>query len=195
MPVPLEIVFRDVAPYKEAVEAEIRKRAGKLDRFYAQILKCRVVVEAPHRHRREGMLYQVRMEVSVPGRKIVVSTEHRRSETHKDIFVAVRDAFDAAEGQLEGYSQLARGEVKDHDTLPHGTVREINREAGFGFIEGYGGREIYFHRNSALDGFDSLGEGDEVRFEEEPGEKGPQATSVKLIRKGHAHHRGHQPPA
>lgn len=195
MAVPLEIVFRDVAPYEEAVEAEIRKRAEKLDRFYSHIIKCRVVVEAPHKHRKEGRLYQVRLDITVPNKKIIAGMADRRREKHRDIFVAVKDAFDAAERQLEGHSQLARGEVKGHETVPHGTVREINREGGFGFIEGFGGRDIYFHKNSVLDGFDALEAGDEVRFEEEPGEKGPQATSVKLVRKSHLHHRGHPPAA
>jgi len=53
---------------------------------------------------------------------------------------------------------------------------------GYGFLEDDEGREIYFHRNSVLDGaFQRLEVGSEVRFAEEAGEKGPQASSVGLI--------------
>jgi cold shock CspA family protein/ribosome-associated translation inhibitor RaiA len=188
MAVPLEMVFRDIAPYEAAVSEDIKARAEKLDRFYAQILKCRVVVEAPHKHRRGGKLYQVSIDITVPGRKIIVDRGRRRRESHRDIFVAVGDAFDAAERQLEEHSQLARGDVKDH-LEPRGRVSRLFPEEGYGFIEGLGGREIYFHRNSVLDGFEELQVGTEVRFAEEQGEEGPQASSVKLVRKSHLHHR------
>lgn len=189
MAVPLEMVFRDIAPYEAAVSEEIKARAEKLDRFYAQILKCRVVVEAPHKHRRGGKLYQVSIDITVPNRKIIVDRGRRRRESHRDIFVAVGDAFDAAERQLEEHSQLARGDVKDHGPEPNGRVSRLFPEEGYGFIEGLGGREIYFHRNSVLDGFEELQVGTEVRFAEEQGDMGPQASSVKIVRKSHIHHR------
>jgi cold shock CspA family protein len=185
MAVPLEIVFRDVSPYEKAVDDEIRKRAEKLNRFYAQILGCRVVVEAPHRHRRGGNLYHVRIDITVPGRKLLVNREHRNRHTHKDVFVAVRDAFEAAARQLEEHSRLARGDVKAHEAVPTGRVVRLFPEEGYGFLEGFGGREIYFHRNSVLDGFEELTVGTEVRYEEEEGEKGPQASTVKVISRVH----------
>jgi cold shock CspA family protein len=55
-----------------------------------------------------------------------------------------------------------------------------------GFIETADGREVFFHRNSVLDeAFDRLTVGSEVRFVEEMGEKGPQASTVRLIGKHH----------
>jgi len=48
------------------------------------------------------------------------------------------------------------------------------------------GREVYFHRNSVADGkFDDLKVGQEVRFSETVGDKGPQATSVHPVGKHH----------
>ena len=46
------------------------------------------------------------------------------------------------------------------------------------------GREVYFHSNSVLDGaFSRLAVGTHVIFAEEMGEKGPQASTVKLLGK------------
>ena len=53
----------------------------------------------------------------------------------------------------------------------------------FGRILTPDGREIYFHRNSLLNGnFDKLEVGDEVRFSEEMGDQGPHASTVHLVR-------------
>ena len=53
---------------------------------------------------------------------------------------------------------------------------------GYGFLKTPDGREVYFHRNSVLDGrFEDLTLGSEVRFVEEVGEKGPQASTVALV--------------
>jgi cold shock CspA family protein len=58
---------------------------------------------------------------------------------------------------------------------------------GYGFIEASDGREIYFHRNSVLgDGFDDLEVGATVTFNEEQGERGPQASTVRRVRASHA---------
>jgi cold shock CspA family protein len=60
-------------------------------------------------------------------------------------------------------------------------VNRLFPEEGYGFLETPDGREIYFHRHSVLyPGFDRLAIGTEVRFVEEPGEKGPQASTVAI---------------
>jgi cold shock CspA family protein len=183
MGIPIEIVFREVSLPREPVEAEVRKRAEKLERFHAGIINCRVVVEAPHRRRREGNIYMVKIDLAVPNRTIVVDREHRKRREHEDVFVAIRDAFDAAGRRLEEHARLERGDVKAHQSEPRGVVSRLFPGEGYGFIEEFGGREIYFHRHSVLDGFDELEVGAEVRFEEEEGEKGPQASTVKILRK------------
>ncbi len=191
MEVPLKIVFREVSPYEDVIEAEVRKLVDKLGNRYPGIISCRVVVEKPHKHRREGNLYKATVKLTVPHKQIVVSHEHPFHQSHKDIFVAVHHAFEDAARQLEENALIKSKDVKDHDLLPHGVVLKLYSGEGYGFIQGFGGREIYFHRNSVLDGFEKLKIGTEVRFEEEEGEKGPQASTVKIVRKAHTHHRRH----
>ena len=77
-----------------------------------------------------------------------------------------------------------QGQVKQHEGLPVGTVMKLDPSGEFGFLETADGREFYFHRNSVLDPwFSRLVIGARVSFAEEMGEKGPQASTVKLLGK------------
>jgi cold shock CspA family protein/ribosome-associated translation inhibitor RaiA len=180
MQVPLRITFRNV-PSSATLEADIRERAAKLGEFFQPIIGVRVVVDTPHRHHRQGNLFHVRLDVRVPGRDLVVNREPSADHAHEDVYVAVRDAFDAAKRQLEDYARELRGCVKTRTPIPHGRIVRLHAEDGFAFIETSDGRAIYFHRNSVVGGgFDRLHVGNEVRFSEEAGERGPQASSVHL---------------
>ncbi len=188
----VKVVYRNLLPqYKEGIIGEVRSLSGKLDKFHPDIISCRIVVGMPHKRHHEGNLFRAAITLNVPDKQIVVSREHPVSQIHENIYVAVRDAFDDAIRQLEEYDLIKSNNVKDHDLIPHGTVSKLFTEQGYGFIESSDGREIYFHKNSALDGFKKLKVGVAVRFEEEEGEKGPQASSVKILRKALTYHRRH----
>ncbi len=181
MQLPVHVTLRDIAP-SEAVEGYIRERAAKLDAFYDKIMGCRVVVEAPVRHHRKGGPFKVRIDLTVPGDELVVN---RQSD--EDLYVAIREAFDAIRRRLEDYARRQRGSVKAHEAFPQARVSKLFPEEGYGFLETPDGSEIYFHRNSVLgEGFDRLEIGAEVRFVEEMGEQGPQASTVTVVGK----HRG-----
>lgn len=192
----------------EAIEANIRDRAEKLESFYDKIMGCRVLVEAPHHHHRAGQRYHVRIDLTVPGREIVIkraprlitakplrsqkdangleleeSREPSKYAVHDDILLAIRDAFDAARRKLQDYARRERGVVKVHEGSPHGRVSKVFPEEGFGFLETHDGREIYFHEHSVLEsGFGGLKVGTEVHFVEEAGQKGPQASTVMPVK-------------
>jgi cold shock CspA family protein len=192
MQVPVKITYKNLEPvYKESIEGEVSTLARKIEKFFPAIVSCRVAVELPHRRHQEGNLFRATITLNVPRKQIVASREHPFRQMHENIYVAVRHAFDDAARQLEEYSLKLSREVKAHDLLPHGVVTKIFRREGYGFIESFGGREIYFHKNSVIDGFGKLKKGAEVRFEEEEGEKGPQASTVKILRKAHVHHKRH----
>lgn len=176
MQVPLEISTRQIQ-LSPALEADLRKRAARLERYFDRITSCRIAVERPGNHHNEGGPYRVRVDITVPGAELVADKEG------EDLNTAVRDAFQAAERQVDEFSQRRRGDVKTPVGPPTGRVVRIFPEDGFGFIEGGDGREIYFHRNSVIDGFDGLTVGSEVRFAEEQGVEGPQASTVSLVGK------------
>ena len=185
MKLPVQITFRHMEP-SAALEANVREKAEKLDAFYDQIMACRVVVEAPHGHHHQGKLYHLRIDVTVPDGELVVSRESGLDHSHEDVYVAVRDAFDAMRRRLEDYARRRRQDVKSHLPPSHGHIIEIVPAEDFGRIETPDGREVYFHRNSVVGAdFDRLELGTAVRFSEEAGEQGPQASTVHVVGKHH----------
>jgi ribosomal subunit interface protein len=105
MQIPLEIAFKNM-DRSEAVEVRIRDKAEKkLERYAGRITSCRVVVEAPHRHHTHGNCYDVRIDIHVPGEELVVTREGSKDPAHTDVYVAVRDAFDAAVRQLDDHAR------------------------------------------------------------------------------------------
>lgn len=113
MQVPLEVTFRGIQ-HSDAVEARIREKVAKLEQFCDSIISCRVAVEGEHHHQHQGNLYKIRIDLSVPQKHLVVSRDHHDKQAHEDIYVALRDAFDAAKRQLEEYTRIQRGETKNH---------------------------------------------------------------------------------
>lgn len=175
MRLPLQVTFRDIPP-SDAVETQITEKAAKLDRFYERIMSCRVVVDRPQRRHHKGKLYGVRIDITIPGREIAVN----RNE-NEDVYVALRDAFDAAYRILEETRRKERGVVKTHEETPLGHVARLFPDNEYGFIRTMDERDVYFHRNSVLNGdYSKLKIGTQVSFLEEQGKLGPQAMRVAI---------------
>lgn len=186
MRLPLQITYRgmDSSP---TIDAQVHRAAAELEQFFDQITSCRVVVEAPHRHRRKGNIYHVRVDLTVPGTELVAGRDPAEHHAHEDIHVAIRDAFRAARRQLQDQGRRQAGRTKLHVLPLHGEVLRVFAEQGYGFIQGVDGQEVYFHRNSVTDGFEALEPGVEVRYvlHEGEGEHGAQASAVTRIGKHH----------
>jgi ribosomal subunit interface protein len=114
MELPLQITWRDVPP-SPAIEADIRAKAQKLEQFHDHIVSCRVTVEAPHGHHHKGKLYRLHIELKVPGHEINVTRDPAEHHAHEDLYVSIRDAFDAARRQLQDAVRRQRGDVKQHE--------------------------------------------------------------------------------
>jgi len=187
MQVPLQITFRHMEP-SPALEARIRQRAEELERFFGRITACRVTVESRHQHHRQGNLFEVRVDLVVPGREITVGRDAGLNHAHEDAHVAVRDAFDALRRRLEDHVRSDRGKVKLHAVPDHGRIARLLPDRDGGFIVTAAGDEIYFHRNSVVGAtYDALEIGTEVRFVAREGEsaQGPQASTVTPLGKHH----------
>jgi ribosome-associated translation inhibitor RaiA len=104
MQLPPQITFVDV-PHSDSVEAVILEKIAKLQEFHSRIVACRVAVSQQCARGRNGHLYQVRVEVTIPGAKdIVASRDPGVDHSHENVLVAVRDAFDAARRQLDEHA-------------------------------------------------------------------------------------------
>jgi len=180
MQVPLQIAFHNLER-SDAIEELIEEKVAWLERYYDRITSCRVVVEAPHRHHRQGNPHQVRIDLTVPGGEIIINREEKHDQG-QDLYVVIREAFDVARRRLEDHISRMRNEVKSHEPAPHARVATLFPDEGYGFIETIDGREIYFHQNAVLNGdFNHLQVGSFVTFVEESGEKGPQASTVRRV--------------
>lgn len=186
MTIPVQITFRGVEA-SDALKASIEQHAAKLERFSRSVLGCHVVVEPAGKHHRSGNHFHLRIHLKVPGADIQAGrTPAEANRGAEDIYVVVRDTFDAARRQLEDYERRRRYDVKTHEPATHGRVVQIYKDADYGIIRTPEGRDIHFHRHSLPDGkFDSLMTGSEVRFSETAGDEGPWASTVHVVGKHH----------
>ena len=199
MKVPPTITLRHMRQ-SGALEAEVQRHLSKLERYCPSLMRARVLIEPAAGHHRNGNRFHVRIDLTVPGEEIAVSHEasvragaralgtqktSKRDEpdpTHKVLSVAVRDAFAIARRRLQDYVRRHRGSVKAHAAVPEGRIARLFPLESYGFLEAADGHEVYFHRNSVLDGaFDALRVGRRVAFVEERGDRGPQASTVRLL--------------
>ena len=138
--VPTQVTFRGLA-HSDALEADIQERVAWLEQFYAGIVRCRVLLDLPHRHRHDGRHFRVRVEATVPGASPIVAShepslhgglkdiegEAHRKDTeiegvHRYARVAIHQAFDVARRQLEDFAREQRGAVKTHEAPEQGPV-------------------------------------------------------------------------
>ena len=184
MQTPPEIEFQGMTGTPE-IENAIESHIAQLEELYGRITSCRVGLKGPGQHHRTSGLYEVHIHLLLPdGRQVNVERTPPADERHADLTFALDDAFKHARRQLEDQVHRAEGRVKHHEGLPIGTVVRIDPSGEFGFLETSDGEEVYFHRNSVLnDAFSRLHVGSRVTFAEELGEKGAQATTVKLLGK------------
>lgn len=185
---PLQISARDLT-LSPVAWALVERLAGKLETFYDRITSCHVVIEVAQRYPAGGPIaYNVRLDLAVPGEEIVV-----RRQPHRELETAIQNAFDAAGRRLQDYVRR-RSVGEGREQAPEGEVVRLFPYEGYGFIRAPDGREVYFHKHSVLDeAFDRLEVGTRVRYAEEAGEAGPQASSVaarageRRVAKGGSH--------
>ncbi len=185
MQVPLETAFRNV-PRTPDLEELILQKVDKLEELTDALTSGEVVVERPHESKQTGNPYRVRLTFNMPpGHRLTVERESIPQEDEQPLAAVIREAFEALHRQLKELVQRQRGEVKSHPDQEAGAiVDELVRNEGYGFLRTVDGRRIYFHENAVFqDEFERLTVGTGVRFVEELGEKGPQATVVQIVDK------------
>ena len=134
MTLPLQVTFRNMQHSAE-VEDWIRAEAEKLETFYHRIIGCRVELEVPHRHHKKGKPLHIRIDLTLPGKEIVIKREpvvihrtpmngeaaassHAQAKSpHADLQLVIRDAFKAAGRRVQDFASRQRGEVKRHQVV------------------------------------------------------------------------------
>lgn len=179
MQTPIRITYRNVDS-SDALSQHIRAEAEKLEHLYDRITGCHVVLEIPHHSQSRTPQMRVRIDLFVPGEVLTVGkVPPRLARTPRDPFLEVSESFHSMRRQLEDHIRRARLDVKTHVPVPRARVAKLEHD--FGVLQTPDGREVYFHRHSVLNNaFPRLKVGSQVRFSEEAGDKGPQASTVVL---------------
>ncbi|MEX5728804.1 ribosome-associated translation inhibitor RaiA [Rhodovulum iodosum] len=183
MQVPLELSFTGIDT-SDSIKALVQEKVDHLETLFDRITSCHVYIRAPHRSQRQGNLYEITVEVRVPGDELVVHHRQNDAAAHQHLPVAVRHAFAAMEREVKRWKDKAGGDVKVHDGPLQGRIVEIRHDEGFGRIAANDGRLVYFHRNSVVDGrFEDLAPRDTVDLvvQSEESEIGPQASTVRPV--------------
>jgi ribosomal subunit interface protein len=113
MEIPVQVTFRNMST-SNALEAAVREKVAKLERFHPRILGCRVAVEAARHRHTKGNVFRVRIDVIVPHGEVVASSDTTAPAPHENAYMALRDAFHEVRRRLEDHAQRLRGEVKAH---------------------------------------------------------------------------------
>ena len=134
MTLPLQVTFRNMKHSAE-VEDWIRAEAEKLETFYHRIIGCRVAIEVPHRHHKKGKPLHIRIDLTLPGKEIVIkrvpvaihrtllngeaaaSSHAQCNSAHVDLLLVIHDALKAAGRRVQDFARRQRGQVKKHQAV------------------------------------------------------------------------------
>lgn len=176
-----QVVYRgiDASP---ALASLVEKKIALLERSFQRITSCRVTVEKRDNRGKKGHLFQVAVELEVPGSVIVVNRKPGDMHAHENVRVAIRDSFNAARRQLDDYVRKMAGvHVKSHPEKHHGQVVRLFPDEGYGFVKTPGGAEVYFQRDSVVrEDWERLDIWSDLEFSLMDGEKGPFAVNVSV---------------
>lgn len=177
MKLPVQITIRDFIN-SAVLKDHILHKVKKLNEINPRIMSCRVIVEMPQKHKRQGKLFNVKIDLTIPGEEITIS-----KNADEDIYITLREAFDDAKRRLEYYARKNQHNGKVHHAkVPmRGYISQLYSDEGYGFIEAADGHSVYFNEcvlNHVH--MKHLDIGMPVQFLEEMGEKGPQACRVKV---------------
>ncbi|WP_315755156.1 MULTISPECIES: HPF/RaiA family ribosome-associated protein [unclassified Bradyrhizobium] len=183
MQTPAQIEFENLTPSPE-LQAAISQHISELEKRFGRATAGRVIVRGPGERHKTGGQYQVNIRLVLPdGREVNVGRTPKEDERYADPTFAVDDAFKRARRQLQDQVLVMHRETKHHQGEPVGTVLRIDPSGEFGFLEADDGHEVYFNCNSVLEGRANIAVGARVSYVEELGEKGPQASTVRLLSK------------
>jgi putative sigma-54 modulation protein len=97
MTTPLEISFHGIDK-SDAVEARIHEKFARLHGHFDRITHARVVISSPNRAGARAKMFNVTIDIGIPGQQpIVIDNEG----DHADVFIALREAFNAAQRKLD----------------------------------------------------------------------------------------------
>lgn len=175
MQTPIQITFRDIE-HSDAVEQRVNQKINKINRLFNNVTACRVTIEQTQKHQNQGKLYNVSIQLEVPGKLLSVNNNE-----DENLYKSLQKAADNMVHLLSEYNARLHGGVKVHAERLTGTIERLFEGDQFGFITDDDGTEYYFNSgNLANEKFSALKVGLTVHFHPTIGDEGPQAKRVSL---------------
>lgn len=205
------------------IDTLLTNKIAGLEKVCNYITGIRVAIEKDQGRHQMGNPYRIRLDIRVPpNHEIVVSRQtvlhndtrmpaepetdlamiyKRQSRLRKDepLPTAIRYTFDSARRRLKKLVELQRKQIKTHpQNQVMGFIEKIFRDGDYGFIRSLQGQQVYFHKNSIIHiDWDRLEVGTGIRYVEENGDKGLQASSLEIVDRpgaGELHEEMHELP-
>ena len=104
-----QVLFHNIVQ-TDALAQAVQKRINKLERYSDQILSGRVVLDAPHNNHYKGKVFSVGIEIHTSLKEIIINQGKQNNHAHEDLYIAIRDAFNAAERQLKSITKKHRAD-------------------------------------------------------------------------------------
>ena len=117
---PVQLSFRGL-PRSGAITAEIHSRVERLEHLFGPLVRCHVVVEVRQQQGRKGNLHGLSIEASLPRIDVVRSHDVEHDYAHENVYVAIRDTFNAVARELEDRIQRQRANER-HPKLANSSV-------------------------------------------------------------------------
>lgn len=158
--------------WREKIEAEL----DRLEKHTSEpILHARVELIGTGHHRHGA--FEIHLVASLPQHTLTVKSQGEY------VMPLIVEAFKSLDRRLREHSHMRQQKVKVHEEhIWGGQITQLFLEEGYGFITTPEGTDVYFHANALKKGaFEKLKEGSAVEFGQEEGDKGPQATWVRLV--------------
>ena len=178
-----QIVFENMES-SEALRQRVLDELEGLERFFGRITSARVSMNIPPREHRKGYLYRANIHLVLPGgREVAVSNNPHSGRAEDDMYAAIEGAFAVARRQLQDEKDMmaAKTRAQTVGSEQIGQVIRLYPEDGFGFIVTPSGHEVWFSQKKVKRGeFKNMQIGTRVYFEEELGDQGPLATTVRI---------------
>lgn len=102
-----QVVYHNI-DQTEAISEAVQKRIDKLERYCDHIINGRVVLDSPHNNHHKGKVYSVTLEIHTPELEVRVNQGQHDNHSHEDLYIAIRDAFNAAERQFKSIDKKHR---------------------------------------------------------------------------------------
>lgn len=89
----LDLCFQNM-PEIKSIRRHVEREVDKLNKTFIGIEKCKVIIELPYHHRYPGNIYNLKIELTIPEDKLIVTRSPSVRGDESNLFNIIHEAFD-----------------------------------------------------------------------------------------------------